>query len=398
MSRRSNFYMIKRIPKMWEKWSDINHLWNYPSSDVEFNYNSWEFNIWNLDHQQLMTLSFLIIHSYNFPATFSIRTDTWYNLMNRVQALMGTHENPYHNFQHVMDVFQSCNAFVREFDARSWLNDLQVFSLLIACLVHDLEHPGTNNIYQVNAGTVLALRYNDMSVLENHHCSRAFELFHQPGHNIFAALSLDQRKTVRKYIIAMVLATDMSVHFSLKEELESCVGKVIALRTAGEMAKIEDKDVLTIMKAVIHTADISNPAKRWAMSKKWSDRVIQEFFEQGDREKREHLPISMNCDRHTTDQDELSINFTDFIVAPFYFSITKLLPAAMKACCLLEDNRNAWNTLLTQRLHNLQAEGKKETIVKWESRQAAFTERMKDLQAVGAVRVDETKAMHSTVA
>eukprot|EP01031_Cornospumella_fuschlensis_P027657 gene27657-33401_t len=246
-AKRANYYVLKRIPKALQKWDDISSQWNHPNTP-EYDYNSWDFNIWNLDHQQLFTLSFLIIKENNFHTAFGIRTDTWFNFMCEVQGLMGTIENPYHNFHHIMDVFQSCHVFIKDFHAKLWLTDIQLFCMLIACLVHDLEHPGTNNLYQVNAGTMLALRYNDIAVLENHHCSRAFEVINTHECNIFASMTLDQRKACRKYIIAMVLATDMSVHFSLKEELDQCVARLQALQQATDAGsssgpiKIEEKD------------------------------------------------------------------------------------------------------------------------------------------------------------
>lgn len=38
------------------------------------------------------------------------------------------------------------------------LGDLEVLILLVSCICHDLDHPGYNNIYQINARTELALR------------------------------------------------------------------------------------------------------------------------------------------------------------------------------------------------------------------------------------------------
>jgi high affinity cGMP-specific 3',5'-cyclic phosphodiesterase 9 len=43
------------------------------------------------------------------------------------------------------------------------LGDLEVLILLVSCICHDLDHPGYNNIYQINARTELALRYVDDS-------------------------------------------------------------------------------------------------------------------------------------------------------------------------------------------------------------------------------------------
>lgn len=40
----------------------------------------------------------------------------------------------------------------------SCLGDMDAFILLVSCICHDLDHPGYNNIYQINAKTELALR------------------------------------------------------------------------------------------------------------------------------------------------------------------------------------------------------------------------------------------------
>ena len=82
---------------------------------------------------------------------------------------------------------------------------------------------------------------------------------------------------------------------------------------------------------LVHVADISNPCKPWAVGKAWSDRVLDEFFAQGDSEKRQLLPVTPNMDRDTTRQTELSVNFVDFIVGPFFMALTGLLPKVPSA-------------------------------------------------------------------
>ena len=47
-----------------------------------------------------------------------------------------------------------------------------------------------------------------------------------------------------------------------------------------------DNERLEVMKMFLHSADLSNPTKPSKVSKIWTDRVMQEFFEQGDEEKR----------------------------------------------------------------------------------------------------------------
>lgn len=74
------------------------------------------------------------------------------------------------------------------------LGHLELLILLVSCICHDLDHPGYNNIYQINARTELALRYNDISPLENHHCSIAFRLLEHPDLNIFKHFSKEMYK------------------------------------------------------------------------------------------------------------------------------------------------------------------------------------------------------------
>lgn len=97
-------------------------------------------------------------------------------------------------------------------DLPSRIGDLEVFILIVSCICHDLDHPGYNNIYQINARTELALRYNDISPLENHHCSVAFRVLEAPECNILASLDNPTYRVVREGIIRCILATDMARH------------------------------------------------------------------------------------------------------------------------------------------------------------------------------------------
>ncbi len=97
---------------------------------------------------------------------------------------------------------------------------------------------------------------------------------------------------------------------------------------------------------------------------------MEEFFAQGDKEIDDGGFPTMNCDRVTTLQDELSLNFLDFIVAPIYFSTLKLIPGAHSTCRHLKANRDAWHNLLSERLI---AAGQADVIsTKWEPRKKGF--------------------------
>ena len=40
------------------------------------------------------------------------------------------------------------------------LNDIDVAALFIGAAVHDIDHPGTNNAFQINTSSAYALKYN----------------------------------------------------------------------------------------------------------------------------------------------------------------------------------------------------------------------------------------------
>jgi len=56
---------------------------------------------------------------------------------------------------------------------------------------------------------------------------------------------------------------------------------------------------LQVLQNMIHCADLSNPTKPLSLYRQWTDRIMQEFFEQGDIEREQGLDISPMCDRHT---------------------------------------------------------------------------------------------------
>ena len=79
----------------------------------------------------------------------------------------------YHNSIHGADVTQTISLFFLNSNAEEICstNVLDLLSILISALGHDIGHPGFINNFQINASTDLALTYNDISCFENFHVS-----------------------------------------------------------------------------------------------------------------------------------------------------------------------------------------------------------------------------------
>lgn len=150
---------------------------------------------------------------------------------------------------------------------------------------------GVNNAFLVATGHELAIRYNDASPLENMHAATCFEVMRKPKHNVMAALSAAEAKSVRKTMMKAILATDNDRHKGLMSEL------VALTKMPGISVSTLEMHKDLVLGVVLHAADVSNPAKAWHLSRAWADRIVEEFFAQGDQERAAGIPVGLFCDR-----------------------------------------------------------------------------------------------------
>jgi len=92
-------------------------------------------------------------------------------------------------------------------------------------------------------------------------------------------------------MIACILATDMSHHFTDVNMLKT--------RISSSDYEPKGKDKMMTLKMMFHLADIANGTKNWAICRKWTDLLFEEFYAQGDRERKRKVPISYLMDRRT---------------------------------------------------------------------------------------------------
>ena len=170
-------------------------------------------------------------------------------------------------------------------------------------------------------------------------CAVAFKLLQNNDCDIFVNLTKKQRQTLRKMVIDMVLATDMSKHMSLLADLKTMVetkkvagSGVLLLDNYTDRIQVNGPretpytkvllDVgwrpicqirfnfihrclslalsrlhycnnlhfhleihlwVQVLQNMVHCADLSNPTKPLELYKTWCGRIMEEFFQQGDR-------------------------------------------------------------------------------------------------------------------
>lgn len=254
----------------------------------------------------------------------------------------------YHNEMHAADVTQSLHTLIqmggRKFATEQW----EIFSLLIAAVVHDVGHCGMNNMFHINSRSDLALLYNDSSVLENMHAATAFRMIMGDKKNkrldIFESFQEEDVAKARKFIIKCILSTDMTKHFSNKNIIRGILLNAEDKKSALSPTVPEDVGSRhEILSFFVHLADISNPTKDIQMAKKWTDRLLDEFYRQGDKEKELGLPYSQGCERNAQTKEQSQIGFINFIILPSYKLLGEIIPRVEKEIVPeIEHNLNFW--------------------------------------------------------
>ena len=257
------------------------------------------------------------------------------NYMNKVDS--NYKQNPYHNHVHACDVASSMSYFMRSRIFNDRVSNIDKFAVLIAASVHDVGHPGHNNIYEVNTESELAVRYNDKSVLENMHIALAWKLLQSSDSNILINFTRDERKRFRLILIESVLATDMSKHAIHSETLN------LLVESDKQSANLIDSNEfdslswsLKFLPVALHTADLANPAKATVFYTEWVDRLMTEFFNQGDLERAQGLPISDLCDRHKVNVHAGQVGFINFVIRPWFEMFKELLNETDQGVLFLE--------------------------------------------------------------
>uniref|UniRef100_A0A3B3IB13 Phosphodiesterase n=1 Tax=Oryzias latipes TaxID=8090 RepID=A0A3B3IB13_ORYLA len=225
--------------------------------------------------------------------------------------------NPFHNFRHCFCVSQMMYGMIHLCNLQEKLTLTNLGILMTAAVCHDLDHPGYNNTYQINARTELAVRYNDISPLENHHCAVAFQILSLPECNIFANVDPEAFKKIRQGIITLILATDMARHGEILETFKLNV---------DHFDFTNEEHVASLKTVMIKCCDISNEVRPAEVAEPWVDCLLEEYFMQSDREKSEGLPVAPFMDRDKVTKPTAQIGFIKFVLIPMFETVMKLFP------------------------------------------------------------------------
>ncbi|KAJ3038957.1 High affinity cAMP-specific 3',5'-cyclic phosphodiesterase 7A, partial [Rhizophlyctis rosea] len=314
---------------------DVNKIRDY----LDLWYHSWNFDMFYFNEMTGgHSLYFSALYAFQASgvlAQFQVDLNKFKHWILLIES--NYHPHPYHNAIHAADVLHGLGYLVLEDPMGQTFTPLETIAGMLAAVGHDIDHPGFNNNFIVKSHHPLALLYSDTSVLEFHHAAHFFRISHKSPHNIFADFTAEEYEEIRKIIIRLILATDMAKHFEylsrFRSKLTASTPSSISLPTppsftaampttppstspALPLSNADNR--LTILEMGMKCADLANPSKTFALSSKWTEVIMEEFFRQGDRERQMGLAISQFGDRGNTNVGKCQIGFIDFLVAPMY--------------------------------------------------------------------------------
>jgi hypothetical protein len=172
-----------------------------------------------------------------------------------------------------------------------------------------------------------------------------YEILGDDKNNVFKNLTKKEWADSRKVVITSILATDMMHHFKMVEEVDNFY-EIQGSQLEDPIKKKElfkdTKNVEKLLSWLMHACDIANSAKPWKTCQAWATAVTEEFFQQGDKEKLTGLPVSPMMDRASTAIPQMQCGFIEFVVAPLFANLIKILPEIHYLGYNLCNNRRIW--------------------------------------------------------
>uniref|UniRef100_A0A8C3ALQ5 Phosphodiesterase n=1 Tax=Cyclopterus lumpus TaxID=8103 RepID=A0A8C3ALQ5_CYCLU len=253
----------------------------------------------------------------------------------------------YHNWRHGFNVGHTMFCLLQTGRLRKYYSDLDAFAMVAAAFCHDIDHRGTNNLYQTKSGSPLA-KLHGSSIMERHHLEYSKSLMADDSLNIFCNLQKQQFKNVQHLFDVCIIATDLALYFKKRTMFQNIVNATEPMPEEKEaIAFISNNSTRKeiVMAMMMTGCDLSAITKPWEVQSKVALMVAAEFWEQGDLERSvlDQQPIPM-MDRNCSEQlPKMQCGFIDFVCSFVYKEFSRFHKEITPMFDGLKNNRAHWN-------------------------------------------------------
>ncbi|XP_074603272.1 uncharacterized protein LOC141856748 [Brevipalpus obovatus] len=353
---------------------------------------NWSFNTFTLNTMTgghcLSSLLIYLFQKYDFIRIFNL------DILNvrRCFRLLeeGYHDtNPYHNSIHAADVAQAMHCAIQEDKIGPFLTPMEKMCALLAAVAHDLDHPGVNQQFLISTRSHLASLYNNFSVLESHHWRSAISCLKESG--IFSHFTPSQWQTVRHLLKSLIMATDISQHSIYLKNFRDSLDQNFSI----DMTNTNNR--LTILQTALKCADLGNSCRPWALSKRWTEQICDEFYRQGDYERQLAMKVTPICDRTTASMGKIQIDFLREMVTPLFKLWDQFLSSKLSRRIIfnLKFNDAHWMSTLTKS-SNVKRRHSHESVSEKRHKPQDLSKSLDDIMSIEVISLDELRRQNKS--
>jgi hypothetical protein len=183
--------------------------YTYSASNVDPGCINWSIDPFEVDEAFTIESVLQMFHASGCVRTFNIP-------MNRLSRLVlaaknGYHSaNSFHNWRHAWSVTMSAYLITMSPGIVRCLGPADRLAILVAAMLHDIDHPGVNNDFLIKSADPLAIKFPTPNVLERHHWGLCEKLLMEgEPTDILLHLEEGERQRVMTTIHSGIMATDM---------------------------------------------------------------------------------------------------------------------------------------------------------------------------------------------
>jgi hypothetical protein len=241
-------------------------------------------------------------------------------------------ENAFHNIKHAVDVMHTMYMLLHSVDNNNpsfvFIPAHIQYGVLLAAIMHDIEHLGCNNEFLIQTNHAVAKRFpNTKAPLEAMHAAIALEIVQDPRFGLLDALNQEEKHQVLILIKETILSTALSAQKDLLKDMCQALERSQKRKSSSSLKPLPSfEDLVVILRCAMHVSDISQTMKPFAIHQKWVKLLNEENYQLGDQQRLLKLKISLCCDRHTKKDGFIcsQVFFVEKIVAPAVKSLNQI--------------------------------------------------------------------------
>ncbi|TGZ72386.1 hypothetical protein CRM22_002113 [Opisthorchis felineus] len=274
----------------------------------------YDFSPWDIpEEQEIPTVAYMV---YDLAGRLII------DKMTLIRFMLTVRKNyrpiSYHNWDHAFSVAHSMYFLLKVSEHR--FVPIERVCLFVAAICHDLDHRGYDNRFMKKYSSPLASLYSS-SPMEHHHFNMTITILQQRDHNIF------------RYFRNASYRNPGSVSVNRwKDDYKP------------EYTSFNFR--MTVVSIAMPTCDLCAMFKPWDVQVKVVMLIMQEFWNQGDREKASaNKPLSLMDRDEAVQLADGQVGFIRAICLPCYSTIVRVFPQVSAIVDAAQSNLKQWEAI-----------------------------------------------------